>query len=114
LKQGQRAERKARDFLIRNGLRHIDSNYRCPCGELDLVMEDGEHVVFVEVRYRNSDRFGGALASIDFQKQKKLRTSAEYYRQRHKPISNRPCRFDVISFTGNINYADPEWIKDAF
>jgi putative endonuclease len=77
-------------------------------------MEDGEHVVFVEVRYRNSDRFGGTLASIDFQKQKKLRTSAEYYRQRHKPISNRPCRFDVISFTGNINYADPEWIKDAF
>lgn len=77
-------------------------------------MEDGAYVVFIEVRYRNSDRFGGALGSIGGQKQRKLRAAAEHYRQRHKPLSSRPCRFDVISITGDINSADPEWIKDAF
>lgn len=77
-------------------------------------MEDGEHLVFVEVRYRKSDRFGGTLASIDSRKQRKLRASAEHYRQRHKPLSNRPCRFDVMSFSGDIGSKDPEWIKDAF
>ncbi len=114
LKRGQLAERKAREFLIQNGLRHIESNYRCPCGELDLIMEDGEHVVFVEVRYRNNERFGGALASIDAKKQNKLRATAEHYRQRRRPICHRPCRFDVISLTGDVNAADPAWIKDAF
>ncbi len=77
-------------------------------------MDDGEYVVFVEVRYRNSNQFGGALDSIDSRKQKRLRASAEHYRQRHKPISKRPCRFDVICLTGNIDSVNPDWIKDAF
>jgi len=77
-------------------------------------MMDGECLVFVEVRYRNSDRFGGGLASIDQKKQNKLRASAQHYRQRAKQLSNRPCRFDVISITGNHSDLTPEWIRDAF
>ncbi len=95
-------------------MRHVASNYRCRYGEIDLVMEDGEYVVFVEVRYRNSNSFGGALASITTRKQQKLRACAEHYRQSHRGYGSRPCRFDVISITGTENIAEPQWVRDAF
>lgn len=115
LKRGRWAEDKARDFLVRlKGMRHLSSNYRCRQGEIDLIMEDGEYIVFVEVRYRKSDRFGGALASIDSRKQQKLRACAELYRQRNRTYRNRPCRFDVVSLSGADDSIEAEWVRDAF
>ena len=90
------AERLACQFLIERGYRHIQSNYRCRYGEIDLIMEDNDYLVFVEVRYRHSGRYGGAIASIDHRKQAKLRATAEHYLQRSRVASNRPCRFDVV------------------
>ncbi len=95
-------------------MKHLASNYRCRYGEIDLVMEDGEYVVFVEVRYRTSERFGGALASVDTHKQNKLRACAEHYRQRHRSHGNRPCRFDVVSVTTGGDVFEPDWVRDAF
>ena len=114
LRLGQRAERSARDYLIRKGLRLIEGNYRCRFGEIDLIMVDGEYLVFVEVRYRSSDRFGGALASIDARKQYRLRASAEHYRQGNRTLADRPCRFDVVSIDHQQGVARAHWIKDAF
>lgn len=108
--RGASAERLARAWLEDRGLRLREANYRCRWGEIDLVMEDGDTLVFVEVRYRNSMRYGGALGSIDVHKRKRLcRAAAEYLaRQRGR---ERAGRFDVIALDpeGRI-----EWIADAF
>jgi putative endonuclease len=106
---GDAKERDARAFLEQEGLHFIASNIRCRLGELDLVMRDGDTLVFVEVRYRSSHRFGGAAASVDRRKQARLTAAATYFLQRH-PVAT-PCRFDVVAIgpAGQI-----DWIRHAF
>lgn len=106
---GDRKERQARDYLEQQGLRHLASNVRCKRGELDLVMRDGDTLVFIEVRFRASARFGGAAASIDPRKQARLSAAAAYYLQRH-PVA-LPCRFDVVAIDGAGSLT---WIRHAF
>ncbi len=110
LLRGRWAENRACSFLRDHGLQLLHSNYRCPFGEIDLIMQDGEHLVFIEVRYRRSERYGGALASVDRVKQRKLRATAEHFRQSSSGAGRYPCRFDVIC----IAPERIEWIKDAF
>jgi putative endonuclease len=103
----------ARRYLEGQGLRIVARNWRCRHGEIDLVMldrasGDGE-LVFVEVRYRRSERFGGALASVDRHKQRRLRAAAGQYLQSHP--TELPCRFDVLA----IGDGDAvHWIRSAF
>lgn len=111
--RGAQVERQARRFLIRQGLKHVQSNYRCRYGEIDLIMEDNGELVFVEVRYRNSERYGGALESITRKKQARLRATAEHYLQRLNPRDDRPCRFDVV-LSGPAQATRCAWIRDAF
>lgn len=106
---GDLKEKQARDYLERQGLRHVASNVRCKRGELDLVMHDGDTLVFIEVRFRTTGRFGGAAASIDSRKQARLSAAAAYYLQRH-PV-DLPCRFDVIAIDGA---GAIQWIRHAF
>ncbi|MDH3280704.1 MAG: YraN family protein [Gammaproteobacteria bacterium] len=113
LSQGRWAERKALHYLRKQGMRHLLSNYRCRFGELDLIMEDGDCLVFVEVRYRRSTRFGGAIATIDAKKQARLKTTAEHYRQTRDWAARRPCRFDVIGIE-DAKGETLHWIKNAF
>ena len=63
--QGKKAEDVACSFLQRNGLSLVERNYHCRYGEIDLIMHDDDTLVFVEVRYRNSNKFGDAAESID-------------------------------------------------
>ena len=111
--QGALAEDKAARHLIDQGLQLVERNYHCRHGELDLIMMHGEYLVFVEVRHRHSDSHGGALASIDFHKQRKLRRAAQHYLQRHKK-NDSPCRFDILCLDGPINSASINWISNAF
>ncbi len=113
LRRGRWAERKALDYLRRQGLHHVLSNYRCRFGELDLVMEDGDCLVFVEVRYRRSLAFGSAAATVDARKQARLRATAEHYRQTNARAARRPCRFDVIGIEDEKGKT-VHWIKNAF
>ncbi len=101
-------------FLKQSGLKLLQKNYRCAFGEIDLVMQDGNDVVFVEVRYRKSNRFGGAAASVDQNKQRKLRATAEHYLQQHPRVRNKPCRFDVVAVTEHRDQPDFDWITNAF
>lgn len=80
---GRAAEQAARQHLERNGLRLIEQNWSCRRGELDLVMLDGDTVVFVEVRARRHSAWGGALESIDARKRGKLVIAAELFLQQH-------------------------------
>src|SRR3546814_12710077 len=70
-------------------------------GELDLVMLDGDTVVFVEVRYRKNTQWGGALDSIDARKRQKLIFAAQYFLQIESRWADYPCRFDVVAIDSN-------------
>lgn len=104
------SEKQACDFLQAKGLTLLTKNYRCPYGEIDLIMQENEVLVFIEVRLRNSMDFGDALESIDSTKQQKLLKSATHYLQKHHLLDEIDCRFDVIGFSNNTI----DWIKDAF
>jgi putative endonuclease len=106
---GREAEARAEAMLLAQGLTLVQRNYRCRGGEIDLIMRDGGTLVFVEVRYRRSERFGGAIASIDRRKQARLTAAAGYYLQRHP--SPLPCRFDVVAIGAGDRV---DWIRNAF
>ena len=106
---GRDAETRAEAMLMRAGLSPLARNYRCRGGEIDLVMRDGEHLVFVEVRYRAQGGYGGAVSSVSKGKQRRLILAARHYLST-KPWSG-PCRFDVVAFEGG---RDGHWIRDAF
>jgi len=111
---GSQMEAVAERHLTSAGLRIVERNFRGRFGEIDLIARDGGTLVFVEVRYRRSRRFGGAGVSVDFRKQRKLLATANGYLQYRK--INCPCRFDVITIErGNHSESlDIDWIKNAF
>lgn len=107
---GDAAEAHAVAHLQRAGLHLVERNYRCRGGEIDLVMRDGDQLVFVEVRYRSRAGFGGAAASVDGRKQQRLITAASHYLQQRRV--NCACRFDVVAIDGQAHRID--WLRDAF
>ena len=111
---GNRGEAAALAHLQEQGLRLLASNWRCRAGELDLVMLEGDTVVFVEVRYRRHAAWGGAVASVDLRKQRKLVRAAQHYLLTEPRWSARPCRFDVIALTGDQQRPALDWIRNAF
>jgi len=107
---GEAAERLAAAHLEAAGLRLLERNYNCRLGELDLVCAEGEVLVFVEVRQRRSEGFGGAAASITAHKRRRIVRAARHYLMR---LGREPaCRFDVVLVRGAD--ASVEWIRSAF
>jgi len=108
--QGTLAEKQALSYLQEQGLRLICQNYYCRFGEIDLIMSDQDTLVFIEVRYRKNSDFGGAFASINSGKQRKIITTAKHYLT---TLDNEPfCRFDAVAIDSKST--TPAWIKDAF
>ena len=114
LLRGHQAEAFAAQYLQERGLRLLARNYRTVAGELDLIMQDGEDIVFVEVRLRNNAHFGTAIDSVDSHKQKKLIRTATHYLSRMNLLDKVNCRFDVIGISYPQTKAVVEWIQDAF
>ena len=112
--RGKHAEDAARACLIRAGLREIAANANYRGGELDLVMRDGDSVVFVEVRYRRSSAFGGGMGAVDSGKRRQQVLAAQLFLAEHREYSHAPCRFDVVEASGNPDAPDLNWMKDAF
>jgi putative endonuclease len=112
LTRGKEAEDRACDYLQAQGLQLLARNYRSKRGEIDLILQDKDSLVFVEVRYRSYPHFGSATESIDRRKQSRLVACAQYYMQTHPHTRQQPCRFDVISITGPQTVI--EWIPNAF
>lgn len=109
--RGAAAEDAALALLQAHGLRLLQRNYRCRGGEIDLVMRDGETLVFVEVRARASARYGLALESVDARKQRRLLFAARHWLMRHPEDMGRVLRFDVVGFQGA---EAAEWLRGAF
>lgn len=108
---GARAEQLAAQFLQQRGLKLLQQNYRCRFGEIDLILQDGDTLVFAEVRLRSRGDFGGAAASINAAKQGKLSRAAQHYLASLARIP--PCRFDAVLLQAQDG-SDIEWVKDAF
>jgi len=104
---GLAGEDQALAYLQQQGLQLLERNFRCKGGEIDLIMQDGKVLVFVEVRVRSDGKFGGAAASVGSAKQKRLIIAAQVYLQRH--TMPPPCRFDVIAFDDK----KMTWLKNA-
>jgi len=111
---GDFAEQLACDYLIENGLKLIKRNYRCRFGEIDLVMQQNNVLVFIEVRSRKKNTQVDAITSVDGFKQQKLIRSAEYYLQQNRVHQDIPARFDVIAVTHqSLENPTIDWIQNA-
>ena len=105
---GDAGEERAARFLESHGMTIVARNYRTRLGEIDLIARDGDVLVFVEVRLRADDRFGGAAASIGPAKQRRLAAAASAYLSR---LGRAPrCRFDVVT----LERGEPAWLRGAF
>ncbi|MGH8212386.1 MAG: YraN family protein [Rhodanobacteraceae bacterium] len=100
--------------LQRAGLRVLARNFNTRFGELDLVMRDGDALVFVEVRYRRHGVFGGGAASVGTAKRERLMKAAQLFLQAHPQLTALPCRFDVLAFDGEPDAPHCEWQRAAF
>lgn len=109
---GAKAEELAKKYLIDQGLRFIESNYRSKFGEIDLVMQDKVCLVFVEVKYRRSALFGLAYEAVSWQKRRKLQLTALQYIAKHSLYQKYSARFDVVSLQG-VSPMKIEWIRNA-
>lgn len=108
--RGIAGERAARDLLEAQGMTCLDAGWRCRLGELDLVMQDRDELVFVEVRARRDNGMVDALASIDTGKQQRFVRAARAWLGSHPRQAELPARFDLVVIDGE----KIEWIRDAF
>lgn len=108
--QGAHFEQKACQFLKQQGLKLIAQNQCFKGGELDLIMQEGRTIVFVEVRQRKNSHFGSALESINYAKQQKWQHAANLWlASQNQSLETADCRFDVVVFEGSDT---PIWIKN--
>lgn len=98
---GAAYEQRAGKYLERCGYRILEYNYRCRSGEIDIIAEDGEYLVFVEVKYRRDQKSGDPLEAVGVKKQRKISRTAYYYCTTHGYGDTTPCRFDVAAVLGD-------------
>lgn len=111
---GAAGEDTALRWLRERGLQLLARNVSFAFGEIDLIMRDGATLVFVEVRQRRDDRFGGAAASVDRRKCGRIARAASAWLTNHPASAQAPCRFDVLALSGRGSDVQIEWIRDAF
>jgi len=113
-RDGARGEDRALELLQRAGLQLLARNLRCRAGEIDLAMRHGELLVFVEVRRRRAEGYGGAAASVGAAKQRRLLRAAAWFlgplARAHWAGRMPRCRFDVVALEAD----GAHWLKDAF
>ena len=104
---GDAAEDRALEYLRKQGLTLVERNFRCKGGEIDLILQDRDALVFVEVRKRADSRHGGAAASVTARKQARLVLAAQTFLQGYR--TPPACRFDVVAIDGDTM----NWLKNA-
>jgi putative endonuclease len=110
---GKAAENMAAVFLEQSGLKILERNFRYERGEIDLIAEEGDELVFIEVKARRSSLFGAPEDAVTEKKQEQIQAVAEGYLYIHE-IDDRPYRFDIVAIDfkdGNAKYLH---MKDAF
>ena len=113
---GEQVEQLACLWLKKKGLTLIARNYLCKRGEIDMIMEQDNCLVFIEVRYRKQVYFGSPAETVTPPKQEKIRLAAEHFLLAHPQHQRKMCRFDVIAAQPG-NSSDKlhfDWIRNAF
>lgn len=114
---GNVGEDIAQSFLIDKGYIILDRNFKCRIGEIDIIAKDGNHIVFIEVKARNSCNYGSPGEAVNILKKNKIISTANYYINRKKLYNlNIQFRFDVVEIylNGAGKYKRINLIKDAF
>jgi putative endonuclease len=111
---GFKGEEQAQNYLRNRGLVHVESNYLCKIGEIDLVMRDGDTLVFVEVRQRKNNLYGSPLETVSAAKKHKLRRTAEHFLLVRKVPTHQALRFDVVGILGTGTDIRIDWVQNAF
>ncbi len=110
---GRAAERFAALHLESRGCRILAERYRCKLGEIDLIVQDGEIMAFVEVKARRREGFGDPVHAVDWRKQRRIIATARDYLRQEGP-RGCACRFDVVSVRVRDGHARATWLRDAF
>jgi len=110
---GQRGEKQAKEFLISNNYKIIETNFHSPYGEIDIIAEDHDTLVFIEVKTRSGD-LESALNSISLSKRKKISKTASYFFSKNHDLEDMFTRFDVIIILKNKTHSSLKHIKEAF
>lgn len=113
-KSGRHWEKTAESYLRAQGLKLLQRNFSSRFGEIDLIMRDGQTVVFIEVKYRKSNRHGSGADAVTFHKQGRISRTAAWYLAKNPHRAESVCRFDVISINPNEKDQDIDWIRNAF
>lgn len=110
--RGEAIERVTESWLQARGLQSVARNQHAKGGELDLIMRDGDILVFIEVRHRADTRHGHPLETVTVTKQRRLVRAARFYLLRNG--LSCPCRFDVVGVTGTPPQLEFTWVRAAF
>jgi putative endonuclease len=110
---GREGEEIAEKYLKKQGCKILERNYRCPTGEVDLIVTDRKVIVFVEVKMRSGSRFGVPIESVHPQKQRRLIKAALWFLSQYN-LHDREARFDVIGISAAGNKPVIEHIRNAF
>lgn len=108
--KGMYYEKLACEYLTAQGCIMLEQNFRSRFGEIDLIVRDGEYLVFVEVKYRKNGHMGLPYEAVGSAKQRQIIRTSDYYRLKNGIDDFHPMRYDVVSICGNT----VEWIKNAF
>ena len=112
---GRMAENLALRYLQKQNLNLLERNFRSRFGEIDLIMQENNTIIFVEVRARKTDAFLHPLESVDYKKRNKIRKTSQVYMQKTAAWNRFDMRFDVIALTGSRGRGMKiDWIKAAF
>ena len=107
---GSKYENIAREYLIKNDYRIIESNFSCKIGEIDIIANNESYLCFIEVKYRDKNSFAKGIYAVNSYKQKKIYNVAKYYMLKNNIKDDTACRFDVVSIDGE----EITLIKNAF
>jgi putative endonuclease len=109
---GKEGEKIAAAFLKKKGYKIIETNYRCPLGEIDIIAREKDEIVFVEVKTRKSPEMGYPEQAVGINKQKKMSQLALWYLQ--KKDADAKARFDVVAVTMSASGNEVRLITNAF
>ena len=113
-KSGAYWEKTAESFLRTQGLKLLQRNFSSRFGEIDLIMEDDQTLVFVEVKYRRKDHHGSGAEAVTFHKHGRISRTAAWFLAKNPHRAECVCRFDVISIEPKERDQGINWIKSAF
>lgn len=110
--RGQQMEDQALAFLNKQGFKLIERNASSRYGEIDLIVSDGQTLVFAEVRFRRNKTHGSGAETVTRSKQQRIIQTAQFWLQRQSRWQHYPARFDILSLSGEP--VEIEWLTDAF